>query len=421
MSLARSSLSASCAALLLLPACSTENVSGGHRFSIIEEAGIPTAVTEGGPRFEGELFRYEHILTLQEDPANVESLLSRPVVFNRDEAGRYHVLDPTQGRIAVFDPEGRYLHTYGRKGDGPGEFRSPALQYVRKGVVSIWDYTNARTTRFTSGGELIDTVRKPLDFEYNLRGLFHTGTGGLVGIQPFAFVPDSTWVKCRMWNGAGDILATIETPLRIENVRRSIPGSDRTRPVYIPYGCVPSAAYHSDLGTLVSSGHEPVLTWYDDRGDPTRRIRIPCLNNTLTDADRERYDRLWSERRERFPERAGEIRVYGDPALLPDRKACWTYIHIDDAGYLWLRTSDPIYFDLLLPEGQTYHLLDREGGYLGITRTPQVISEISQQVYLTPVSVADGYFMGISQDPETGANLMKVYRMVPVAEGFRYP
>jgi len=38
-----------------------------------------------------------------------------------------------------------------------------------------------------------------------------------------------------------------------------------------------------------------------------------------------------------------------------------------------------------------------------------------------PVSIAHGYYMGISDDPETGGKVLQVYRLVPAIEGFVYP
>ena len=68
---------------LISAACSSDETAQTHSFQIIEEDGIPVAITSGGPKYEGELFTYEHVLDLQEDE-RVESLLYNPTGFHMD-------------------------------------------------------------------------------------------------------------------------------------------------------------------------------------------------------------------------------------------------------------------------------------------------------------------------------------------------
>src|SRR5690606_5522433 len=44
-----------------------------------------------------------------------------------DAAGRIYVADRKPVVIKVFDASGRFLHTIGREGEGPGEFRAPFI------------------------------------------------------------------------------------------------------------------------------------------------------------------------------------------------------------------------------------------------------------------------------------------------------
>lgn len=407
--------------LLLSIGCNREVTDRRHRFRVTIENGIEIATTTGGPKFDGELFRYEHILTLKEDPENDESLLSHPLVFTRDETGMYYVLDTSQRRIAVFDNSGRFVRSIGRRGHGPGEFATSALQYVRNGVISILDWQLSRVTRFSTGGQLIDIVQKPPDFTYVPRGILHTGNGGLMVFQPFIVGSCSTRVKVCTYRADGRLLATIESPRIRDKTELQDPATGRQIRAEIPYAPITTAVYRPGGEILLSPAHEPVLEWYDVEGTVKRRIVIACLDNGLSEEARERFARLWEERLARFPERRADVRLHGAPSLLPETIPYWTFVHVDDAGYYWLRLPDPVYQDYIFREGYRYHVLNPEGEYLGITRTPPEHLAGDIQWHLIPVSVTHGYYMGITDDPDSGGKLMKVYRLVPVAEGFRYP
>jgi len=48
-----------------------------------------------------------------------------PAYITLDKKGNLYVVDIMNGRVQVFDPEGRFLRTWGRLGDGPGQFARP--------------------------------------------------------------------------------------------------------------------------------------------------------------------------------------------------------------------------------------------------------------------------------------------------------
>jgi len=159
------------------------------------------------------------VLTLQEDEEQTESLLTRPSVFTRDENGDHYVIDSIQRRVAVFDRNGRYDLSFGSSGQGPGEFSYLMLQYLRDGVISIWDYANSRTTRYLTNGTLRDIIPEPLDFEYVPRGLWRTESGGMVVMRPFIVGSDSTSVTVAFYDDHGQATAMIESPRLLSSVQ----------------------------------------------------------------------------------------------------------------------------------------------------------------------------------------------------------
>ena len=101
-----------------------------------------------------------------------------------DEAtGQIYVADRPNDRIVVFDPSGRYAGTWGRSGDGPGEFRNPTTVSVDpSGSLVVWDTGRRLHSRWSSGGDLLG--EQPPDLDY-------AGPGFAVGTDWTATVTDT--------------------------------------------------------------------------------------------------------------------------------------------------------------------------------------------------------------------------------------
>jgi len=67
------------------------------------------------------------------------------ISFNTDDEGNFYVADSDNHRIQKYDPEGKYLLTIGREGQGPGEFRSFSLpRFDKDDHLYITDGSNRR-------------------------------------------------------------------------------------------------------------------------------------------------------------------------------------------------------------------------------------------------------------------------------------
>jgi len=65
-----------------------------------------------------------------------------------DESGTLYICDTGNSRVVVVDSTGRLLHTLGRAGSGPGEFRYPLAVRASGDGVFVLDYGNARIQAF---------------------------------------------------------------------------------------------------------------------------------------------------------------------------------------------------------------------------------------------------------------------------------
>lgn len=89
-----------------------------------------------------------------EKPANDEdaAVLGRPLALACD-AERVYIADAVDRAIKVFSKNGRFLRSFGRKGDGPGEFSLPSGVAVAGGLIAVADKLNGRVQMFDGDGK----------------------------------------------------------------------------------------------------------------------------------------------------------------------------------------------------------------------------------------------------------------------------
>ena len=121
--------------LTLLISCSRDD-KGIHSFRIYEENGVTIAETSGGPKYTDPLFLFEEILRLEQDPVREETLYHQAAGFLMGPDGGYYLLDQGRACILRYDAEGRFIGSFGGKGDGPGEFNFPSLEAI-EGVAQV--------------------------------------------------------------------------------------------------------------------------------------------------------------------------------------------------------------------------------------------------------------------------------------------
>lgn len=405
--------------ILFLCGCSAPD-DGGHTFRTYRENGIKVAETAGGPRFSEELFRYKKVLELIEDPGREESMLYRPAHMVMDEDGNIYVADEGNGRVAMFDSKGQYMQSFGRAGEGPGEFRSITLLGVHDDLLSAYDVEKNRTTRVRVSGELLDVTTIPpqamtewgatrvvemhlLDDGKRVVIQRRMGTGRWDGYYSF---------RAAVMSSSFDTLWTVSTPsMRTFYTVPAFPGFSATV-MPIEYGSIPDIEFAPGWGLLVSYGDKPELTRYEPDGSVADRIRIDMEPEPVTASDRakvtDQYDKRISElegaNREYFRRRKEAL-------VFADEKPFWTDIVVDDSGFIWMLVSES------QPErgeagGNLYRVLSPEGEYLGNSRWPTTLAR---------ARVSFGHLLFFESDGETGESVPVVYRITPAVQGLRYP
>ena len=67
-----------------------------------------------------------------------------------DRFGRIFICDTLNHRVQVFDKAGKWIYSFGSKGNGPGQFTGPeAMTITNDGNIYIVDKGNSRVQVFT--------------------------------------------------------------------------------------------------------------------------------------------------------------------------------------------------------------------------------------------------------------------------------
>lgn len=98
-----------------------------------------------------------------------------------NSSGEIYIADRRLAEIRKFDKDGKHILTFGRKGQGPGEFQSiRVLSIGHNGEVIIYDDMLGRISVFSDTGELRTTTKKLLETEWISPARIFCSDGGYV-------------------------------------------------------------------------------------------------------------------------------------------------------------------------------------------------------------------------------------------------
>lgn len=279
-----------------------------------------------------------------------------------DEHRRIYVGDSQALQVRVFDRDGEYLFSFGRQGQGPGEFENiDAIRIGPAGEVLVRDVNQGRVSFFTAAGDFLRQIR--LDrayFQFAARPTLWASDDGRVfdwlrvGITPGM---DSTGMAVYNASGALDtiIVTSVAQPKMIMVRRGNLPVAS------LPVPMTPVAATAVDRsGRIIAGfGDDYKIDVLDASGTllrrMTREVKQVSTPPWLVDSVTARVDRL--------KEMAGGGDI--DRYELPEHRPAFTSILVDDFDHWWVaRDGDRV----TLPT--RYDIFDPDGRYLGELSLP---------------------------------------------------
>jgi len=104
----------------------------------------------------GPVATYELIeeLSIGIDEGDSNYVFGTPSIGGVDNQGNIYVYDMANYRVSKFDSTGKFILAFGRKGEGPGEFKSAWVEVMDDHTIVASDPNNRRISVFNEKGEL---------------------------------------------------------------------------------------------------------------------------------------------------------------------------------------------------------------------------------------------------------------------------
>jgi hypothetical protein len=139
------------------PLCQEVKIEHQNGVTIISNPKIPRPENGFPIRL---VFKEE--LSIGAEEGDEEYMFGKRVNFITDDLGNFYVNDWDRKEIRKFDPEGNFLLTIGRPGQGPGEFRNPwGPTFVSEGKMFVMDIAANRLSFFDTNGNFLRQAKIP--------------------------------------------------------------------------------------------------------------------------------------------------------------------------------------------------------------------------------------------------------------------
>jgi len=368
--------------LLLIQACTHE----GGRVDTEMIDGVEHVHNPGRP-LRGDasiLFEEEMIIEAEDESGRIRFFRPAHLLVDRNDA--VYVADYRDALIKVFDAEGTFLRTIGRKGQGPGEFQGiTAMAFRPDGRLLVLERRSRRSSLFDREGEFLGS-HPWRESHFSLYGVDEAGyltDENLYEEEPRLLVKKFDW--------EGGLIETWGefSPYRMHNERRG----DGTLSVGIPYSPQSILAGDPVRNRLYHCFNDSYrIEVYDGPGRLVRVIDRPYRPVPFTREDAEAYYAGIDRRNNpAFSELARKV-------PLPEVKTVTDRMSVDDRGMLWVETHET-----REENGRTltaYDGFDPEGRYL-------------YRLWLDfrPGLFVRGKMYRIHRDEETGWASLRRYRV----------
>jgi hypothetical protein len=90
-----------------------------------------------------------------------EVLFTMVSQIKADSDGRLYICDPKHFKIFIFDAEGKFITSFGKKGEGPGEFRYLPRYFLINDQLLFYQIRPKKVVIFKKDGTYVDSILTP--------------------------------------------------------------------------------------------------------------------------------------------------------------------------------------------------------------------------------------------------------------------
>lgn len=170
--------------------------------------GISVIKNPKKPMYGADVFSLEEELSIGEAEGSEEYMFSEIQTVAVDEEENIYVVDAKESHIKVFDKNGEYLRTIGKKGQGPGEIGRPrGIQLTHPKELMVNDFRNRRISFFSTNGEFIRSINMGKIFALRL---FCDSNENYI-VSTYVIDPPNTSYEIKKFDSNFNLLDTIAT------------------------------------------------------------------------------------------------------------------------------------------------------------------------------------------------------------------
>jgi len=329
--------------------------------TIEEVDGVTIVKNSKAPLYSENILRLEEELSIGEAEGRDEYVFSRVRDVEVDETGRIYALDSKEANVKVFDWDGNYIRTIGRKGQGPGEFQSPNDIYIDdKDKIYISDVENDRLSVFNEHGDFIDSFNFK---EYSVSKII-----GVNKKDEIILLMNTTSKESGKGFIVFDYMVNVysaQFEFRENLYRTTIPvmqmftKEGKMLSLSIPYQKTLCCKMDSRGNVYAAESQEYRIHIFSSDGKLIRRIEKDQVQSKVSKQDVENYAR------EHFQEDENERKFWSDTVKdqlkIPDYKPVFDRLYSDQDKLLVLRQ------ELEEKKNTFVDVFDSGGKYIGIT------------------------------------------------------
>jgi len=257
------------------------------------------------------------------DDTMAERGLTDILAFDIDEEGGIYILNlgREEQRVLKFGPDGNFLTSFGRKGQGPGELQMPSWIAVNSdGEIGASDYGNKKLALYDTQGQLLREIPFGLGDSYKIP---LTSDRFLIFASNYDRMADFAWtMPLTLENAGGEELCVLD--------RHQVPNyfiGRRIKATHDVY--VWSAGQGRIFVGEDSRGYDIWVFDYD--GNPIRKIRKESNPIPLSDETKAELQKKIDE--------SGED-AYMKFAYVPDSYPPFHHLSSDEKGRLFVLTYE---------------------------------------------------------------------------------
>jgi hypothetical protein len=320
--------------------------------------------------------------------------------------GTLYVVESSPAVVNIYGPDGRYLRSIGREGEGPGEFRVGFIGLVGDTMV-LQDPRNARATSFLIGDGSVITSRGTTCCYWAPIGIDSRGNAVVRAMQPSdTGRSGQAFLRFPAGGTAVESLLVLERKPQGEDPRWTI-GDGKRMMMMTPVPMSPQSIYHlHPTGEFLTGwGGEYRIRFSRDGADTSRIFSRPWVAEPVTAAEKQAL----VERRIAqmlgngdFGLTEEQLRQSFEIDKIPNQRPAYETAWADRDGRIWVRLASAdtaaVHLDLFDPEGRWLDQLTlAEPGWVEQAYRPMAFSRTH---------------LAMALEDEDGLPVIRIFRIV---------